>query len=68
VSHVSAGIRTFEKIKDYVGFSLPLVLLAFVAAGFAIGMLFADILARIDVTDQILQVVSPYLYQNEIKP
>lgn len=54
-SHVSLWRRTRDKLLDYGGLSLPLIVLAFVAAGFAISMLFADVLARADVTDQLLE-------------
>ena len=42
---------------DYLLFSLPLVLLCFLAIGAAMGMLFGDALARTEVTKQILDVL-----------
>jgi len=51
------------KVLDYFLYSLPLILLTFLAAGLAISMLSADILRRVDVTDTVLSVV-----QREIKP
>ena len=41
------------KAADYFCLSLPLVLLAFAAAGVAIAMLSADLLSRLDVTGQV---------------
>jgi len=55
--------RFVMKLLDYFLFSLPLILLTFLAAGCAISMLSADILRRVDVTDTVLSVV-----QKEIKP
>jgi hypothetical protein len=59
-AHTSArtglAARTRAKMADYLCYSLPLVGLAFIAAGFAISMLFADVLVRTDVTDQIVEV------------
>jgi hypothetical protein len=48
----SFAVRTGVKLFDYCGVSLPLVMLAFVAAGFAISMLFADMLNRTNIKDQ----------------
>ena len=55
--------RFITKLLDYFLFSLPLILLTFLAAGLAISMLSSDILRRVDVTDTVLSVV-----QREIKP
>ncbi|KAL3783704.1 hypothetical protein ACHAW5_005189 [Stephanodiscus triporus] len=55
--------RFFVKLLDYFLYSLPLILLTFLAAGLAISMLSADILRRVDVSDTVLSVV-----QREIKP
>ena len=52
-----------EKLYDYVLYSFPLILLTFIACGLAISMLSADILQRIDVTDQVLSIVD-----QEIRP
>ena len=51
------------KVWDYFLYSLPLILLTFLAAGLAISMLSADILRRVDVTDTVLSIVS-----KEVKP
>lgn len=51
------------KVWDYLLYSLPLILLTFLAAGLAISMLSADILRRVDVTDTVLSIVS-----KEVKP
>ncbi|KAH8047838.1 ATPase [Aureococcus anophagefferens] len=40
-------------LADYLCFSLPLILLAFAAAGVAIAMLSADLLSRLDVSTQV---------------
>eukprot|EP00986_Skeletonema_menzelii_P018688 scaffold26679_cov171-Skeletonema_menzelii.AAC.4 len=50
-------------LLDYFLYSLPLILLTFLAAGLAIAMLSSDILRRVDVTDTVLTVV-----QREVKP
>ena len=55
--------RFITKLLDYFLYSLPLILLTFVAAGLAIAMLSSDILRRVDVTDTVLSVV-----QREVKP
>lgn len=55
--------RFIVKLLDYFLYSLPLILLTFLAAGLAISMLSSDILRRVDVTDTVLSVV-----QKEIKP
>lgn len=55
--------RFLAKLLDYLLYSLPLVLLTFLASGLAISMLSSDILRRVDVTDTVLSVV-----QREIKP
>ncbi|KAL7535964.1 hypothetical protein ACHAWF_005324 [Thalassiosira exigua] len=55
--------RFAAKVLDYFLYSLPLILLTFLAAGLAISMLSADILRRVDVTDTVLSIV-----QREIKP
>lgn len=55
--------RFLSKVLDYFLWSLPLILLTFLAAGLAISMLSSDILRRVDVTDTVLSVV-----QREVKP
>ena len=55
--------RFMIRLLDYFLYSLPLILLTFLAAGLAISMLSADILRRVDVSDTVLSVV-----QREIKP
>jgi ABC-type transporter Mla maintaining outer membrane lipid asymmetry ATPase subunit MlaF/ABC-type transporter Mla maintaining outer membrane lipid asymmetry permease subunit MlaE len=55
--------RFMIMLLDYFLYSLPLILLTFLAAGLAISMLSADILRRVDVSDTVLSVV-----QREIKP
>lgn len=49
-------IRVAYKLFDYFAYSLPLIILAFLAAGFAISMLFADVLSNTDVAKSILDV------------
>jgi len=58
-----ASHRFVIKLLDYFLYSLPLILLTFLAAGLAIAMLSSDILRRVDVTDTVLTVV-----QREVKP
>ncbi len=55
--------RFIAKLLDYFLYSLPLILLTFLAAGLAIAMLSSDILRRVDVTDTVLTIV-----QREVKP
>jgi ABC-type transporter Mla maintaining outer membrane lipid asymmetry ATPase subunit MlaF/ABC-type transporter Mla maintaining outer membrane lipid asymmetry permease subunit MlaE len=55
--------RFITKLLDYFLYSLPLILLTFLAAGLAIAMLSSDILRRVDVTDMVLSIV-----QREVKP
>lgn len=60
---ITAWQRFLEKLVDYVGWSFPLILLTFIACGMAIAMLSSDILSRIDVTDQVLEIVD-----QEVRP
>jgi ABC-type multidrug transport system ATPase subunit/ABC-type transporter Mla maintaining outer membrane lipid asymmetry permease subunit MlaE len=55
--------RLVDKILDYLLWSLPLILLAFLASGLAISMLSADLLQRLDVTTSVLDLVD-----KEVKP
>jgi len=55
--------RFAEKLTDYFVWSLPLILLTFVACGLAISMLSSDILKRLDVTDPVLEIVD-----KEVRP
>ena len=55
--------RFIEDLTDYVFWSLPLIVLAFLACGIAIAMLSSDILRRIDVTAQVLTIVD-----KEVRP
>ncbi|MGM0439767.1 MAG: ABC transporter permease [Chlamydiota bacterium] len=48
--------RTFSAITDYLLYSLPLIILAFLAAGFAINILFSQLLNEVDVTS-LLKVI-----------
>ena len=53
--HVLFRVRA--KTVDYFALSLPLIALAFAAAGVAVAMLTADLLARLDVTDQVDKIL-----------
>jgi len=55
--------RFLERLMDYFGYSLPLILLAFLASGLAVALLSADLLHRLDVTQDVLDIV-----QKEIRP
>jgi ABC-type nitrate/sulfonate/bicarbonate transport system ATPase subunit/ABC-type transporter Mla maintaining outer membrane lipid asymmetry permease subunit MlaE len=55
--------RFFAKLLDYTCYSLPLIVCAFVACGLAISMLSADLLQRLDVNDQVLDLVD-----KEVRP
>jgi ABC-type transporter Mla maintaining outer membrane lipid asymmetry ATPase subunit MlaF/ABC-type transporter Mla maintaining outer membrane lipid asymmetry permease subunit MlaE len=55
--------RFLERLVDYILYSLPLILLTFVAAGTAIAMLSADSLRRIDVVEPVLKIVD-----KEVRP
>jgi ABC-type nitrate/sulfonate/bicarbonate transport system ATPase subunit/ABC-type transporter Mla maintaining outer membrane lipid asymmetry permease subunit MlaE len=55
--------RFGERLVDYILYSLPLIALAFTACGLAIAMLSADLLRRLDITDQVLSIVD-----QEVKP
>lgn len=59
------SVRTGVKLVDYLGYSLPLIILAFIAAGFAISMLFADVLNRTNIKDQILDVMDEEIEKNK---
>jgi ABC-type transporter Mla maintaining outer membrane lipid asymmetry permease subunit MlaE len=48
---------------DYTFYSLPLIALAFCACGLAIAMLSADLLERLDINDQVLDLVD-----KEVRP
>lgn len=45
----SLFVRTVAKIIDYLGISIPLIICAFFAAGFAVSMLFAQMLKETDI-------------------
>lgn len=49
VPRSNLGIRTWLKIFDYLGISIPLIVCAFFAAGFATSMLFAEMLKETDI-------------------
>jgi len=49
--------RFYDRLLDYTLYSLPLIVMAFIACGIAIGMLTADLLARLDIADDILDLV-----------
>ena len=61
------GTRNFDRFKerltDYIGWSIPLILMTFMACGLAISMLSCDILRRIDVTNQVVGIVD-----QEVRP
>eukprot|EP00537_Pseudo-nitzschia_pungens_P011122 CAMPEP_0172388638 /NCGR_PEP_ID=MMETSP1061-20121228/5691_1 /TAXON_ID=37318 /ORGANISM="Pseudo-nitzschia pungens, Strain cf. pungens" /LENGTH=605 /DNA_ID=CAMNT_0013118575 /DNA_START=104 /DNA_END=1921 /DNA_ORIENTATION=+ len=49
--------RFMERLVDYVFYSLPLILMAFMACGLAISMLSADILQRLDISNKVLDLI-----------
>eukprot|EP00557_Chaetoceros_sp_GSL56_P009426 CAMPEP_0176489322 /NCGR_PEP_ID=MMETSP0200_2-20121128/7219_1 /TAXON_ID=947934 /ORGANISM="Chaetoceros sp., Strain GSL56" /LENGTH=530 /DNA_ID=CAMNT_0017886441 /DNA_START=14 /DNA_END=1603 /DNA_ORIENTATION=+ len=55
--------RFWDRLLDYFIWSLPLILLAFLACGLAIAMLTCETLKRLDVTDPVLKLVD-----KEIRP
>jgi ABC-type multidrug transport system ATPase subunit/ABC-type transporter Mla maintaining outer membrane lipid asymmetry permease subunit MlaE len=55
--------RFVERLGDYVVYSLPLICLAFVACGLAISMLSADLLQRLEISNQVLDLVD-----KEVRP
>jgi len=55
--------RFLEDLEDFIMWSFPLVIFAFLACGIAIAMLSCDILQRIDVTEHVLDIVS-----KEVRP
>ena len=59
--NVSSGLayrkRLQSKATDYLFYSLPLIALAFLAAGLAISMLFAEVLTGTDVGKRVLRVL-----------
>jgi ABC-type nitrate/sulfonate/bicarbonate transport system, ATPase component len=55
--------RFWDKLVDYFLWSLPLILLAFLACGLAISMLTCETLRRMDVSDPVLRLVD-----KEIRP
>lgn len=63
VHGVSWTDRFAERLWDYFVYSLPLIVLAFLAAGMALAMLTADVLQRLDVTDPVIQLVD-----TEVRP
>eukprot|EP00038_Savillea_parva_P021043 m.33172 g.33172 ORF g.33172 m.33172 type:complete len:524 (-) comp4983_c0_seq1:59-1630(-) len=58
--------RVVGKVWDYVGYSVPLIVCAAVAAGCAICMLLADVLLRVDITDSVLSVLEDELSGDDI--
>ncbi len=63
VSHGSFAVRTWLRLVDYLGISSPLILFAFLASGFAISLLFNDLLEATspDVIKKILLHTHPGL-------
>ena len=55
--------RCWERLVDYLVYSLPLILLAFAACGLAIAMLTADLMQRIELSERILAIVN-----EQVKP
>ena len=55
--------RFIERLGDYIVYSLPLICLAFVACGLAISMLSADLLHRLEISQQVLDLVD-----KEVRP
>ncbi|CAJ1966135.1 unnamed protein product [Cylindrotheca closterium] len=55
--------RCLDRLVDYIGYSLPLIAMAFCATGLAVAMLTADLLRRLDIQDQVLELV-----ETEVKP
>ena len=55
--------RFLDRLVDYTFYSLPLIGLAFVACGLAIAMLSADLMQRLDINDQVLDLVD-----TEVRP
>jgi hypothetical protein len=55
--------RFLERLIDYIVYSFPLVGLAFAACGAAIAMLSADLLQRLEINDQVLDLVD-----KEVRP
>lgn len=55
--------RCYDRLIDYIGYSLPLITMAFCATGLAVAMLTADLLRRLDIQDKVLDLV-----QTEVKP
>ena len=48
-TRTSLFVRTWVKLLDYLGISIPLIFCAFIAAGFATSMLFAQMLKETDI-------------------
>ena len=53
--------RFVEKWLDYTLWSFPLIALTFCACGLAISMLSCDILARLDVKDQVMEILDEHV-------
>eukprot|EP00638_Chattonella_subsalsa_P012813 CAMPEP_0117781364 /NCGR_PEP_ID=MMETSP0948-20121206/2798_1 /TAXON_ID=44440 /ORGANISM="Chattonella subsalsa, Strain CCMP2191" /LENGTH=378 /DNA_ID=CAMNT_0005609373 /DNA_START=553 /DNA_END=1687 /DNA_ORIENTATION=- len=60
------AMRFLYKLGDYFLLSLPLVIMAFIAAGFAISLLFADMIEKTEVTDDILELIDEEFTDAEI--
>lgn len=59
-SRTSLFVRTMIKVIDYLGISIPLIFCAFVAAGFATSMLFAQMLKETDINTIMSQFHSDH--------
>jgi ABC-type multidrug transport system ATPase subunit len=55
--------RFLERLMDYTLYSFPLIALAFCACGLAIAMLSADLLHRLEINNQVLDLVD-----KEVRP
>ena len=55
--------RFLNDLEDFIIFSIPLIVFAFLACGLAISMLSADVLNKIDVSETVASILN-----NEVKP
>lgn len=59
--------RFLMKLTDYLGITLPLIVFAFLAAGLAISMMFANLLHRVDVASFLTSVKELAMFRSLIE-
>uniref|UniRef100_A0A7S2MYS5 ABC transporter domain-containing protein n=1 Tax=Haptolina brevifila TaxID=156173 RepID=A0A7S2MYS5_9EUKA len=68
LSRLPFAARTLSRLKDYLFYSMPLIVCAFGATGAAVSMLLADMLRRVDIVAIVAGFLQKYLKGNPALP